>query len=235
LGKIGTGILGSLYKFQQAYNPMLFFLAVIGWILLFKRENVYPWKGNFFLLAHLIFYFGFVFPFFFITKRYTSQMVPISIPWAAFGFLESTEWLHRRWGRGVPLKKFSIFLLVLLLAGLFIQGRVIHSREVRVIRKEAGLWMKDHFPRDVKIMSRLPHEAFYAELAWMRIPEEHYERILQIARSNGVKYLIIDEDIDKSSPGFWENLKREDLILLKDLKREDQKMAVFEVVYPRGK
>ena len=234
LGKIGTGILGSLYKFQQAYNPILFFLAVVGWVLLFRRQNVYPWKGNFFLLAHLIFYFGFVFPFFFITKRYTSQMVSISIPWAAFGFLESTEWLHRRWGKGVPLKKFSIFLLILLLAGLFIQGRVIHSRELRIIRKEAGLWMRDHLPRGVKVMSRLPQEAFYAELPWIRIPQENYERILKVARSHGVKYLIVDDDIDKNSPGFWKNLKGEDLILLKDLKREDQRMAVFEVVYPQG-
>ena len=234
LGKIGAGILGSLYKFQQAYNPLLFFLAVVGWILLFKRQNVYPWKGNFFLLAHLIFYFGFVFPFFFITKRYTSQMISISIPWAAFGFLESTQWLHRRWGKGVPLKKFSIFLLILLLAGLFIQGRVIHSREIRTVRKEAGLWMRDHLPRGGKIMSRLPQEAFYAELPWIRLPEENYEKILTAARSNGVQYLVVDDDIDQNSPGFWERLKEEDLILLKDLRREGRRMTVFEVVYPRG-
>jgi Dolichyl-phosphate-mannose-protein mannosyltransferase len=235
LGKIGTGILGSLYKFQQAYNPVLLFLAGIGWVLLFRKENVYSWKGNFFLLAHLIFYFGFVFPFFFITKRYTSQMVSISIPWAAFGFLELTKWLHRRWGGSVSLKKFSIFLLIFLLAGLFIQGRVTRSREIRIIRKEAGLWMKDHLPRGVKIMSRLPQEAFYGELAWMRIRGESYESILRAARSNGAKYLIIDDHIEKDSPGFWRNLKGEDLVLLKDLKREGQRMAVFEIVYPQGK
>lgn len=84
-------------------------------------------------------------------------------------------------------------------------------------------------------MSRLPQEAFYAELAWMRIPEESYERILKVARSNGAKYLIIDDHIEKDSPGFWRNLKGEDLVLLKDLKREDQRMVVFEIVYPRGK
>jgi hypothetical protein len=234
MGKIGAGILGSLYKFQQAYNPLLFFLAVVGWILLFRRQNVYPWKGNFFLLSHLIFYFGFVFPFFFITKRHTSQMISISIPWTAFGFLESTQWLHRRWGKGVPLKKFSIYLLILVLAGLFVQGRVIHSREIRIIRKEAGLWMRDHLPRGMKVMSRLPQEAFYAELPWIRIPDESYGKILMDARSHGVKYLVIDDDIDENSPGFWENLKEEDLILLKDLQRKGQRMAVFEVVYPRG-
>jgi hypothetical protein len=233
LARMGTGLAGSLYKFHQGLNPLLFILAVLGWILLFRRQNVYPWKGNFFLLAHLIFYFGFVFPFFFITKRYASQMVSISLPWAAFGFFEATEWLHRRWGKGVPLKKFSVFLLILLLAGLFIQGRVTHSREVRVLRKETGLWMKDHLPRGVRIMSRLPQEAFYAELPWIRIPEENYERILKVARSNGVKYLVVDEDIDQTSPDFWTHLKGEDLMLVKELKKEDQRMAIFEVAYPQ--
>ncbi len=161
-------------------------------------------------------------------------MVSISIPWAAFGFLGLTEWLHRRWGNGIPLKKFSIILLILILAGLFIQGRAIHSREIRVIRKEAGLWMRDHLPRGVKIMSRLPQEAFYAELPWIRLPEENYEKILMVARSHGVEYLVVDDNIDQDSPGFWKNLKEEDLILLKDLKRGDQRMAVFEVVYPQG-
>ncbi len=234
LGKVGTGILSCLYKFQQSFNPILFFLAVIGWLLLFKRQNVYPWKGNLYLLAHLIFYFGLVFPFFFITKRHTSQMISISIPWAAFGFLESTEWLHRRWGKAVTVKKFFIFFLVFLLAVLFIQGRMIHSREIRVIRKEAGLWMRDHLPRGANIMSRLPQEAFYAGLPWTTIPEENYETILRVARSRAVKFLVVDEDIDKYSPDFWKNLKGEDLILLKDLKRGRQRMAVFEVVYPQG-
>ncbi len=234
-GKIGLGFLLSLYKFQQVYNPILFFLAVWGFIFLLKEKKRHSLKLSFYLMAYLIFFFGLVFPFFWVTRRYTSQMISISIPWAACGFLESAGWLHRRWGGSVSLKKFSIFLLIFLLAGLFIQGRVTHSREIRIIRKEAGLWMKDHLPRGVKIMSRLPQEAFYAELAWMRIPEESYEKILRVARSNGAKYLIIDDHIEKDSPGFWRNLKGEDLVLLKDLKREDQRMVVFEIVYPRGK
>ena len=230
LGKIGTGIVVSLYTFVHSYNPILFFLAIIGWVLLLKKENVYSWKGNFFLLAHLIFYFGFVFPFFFITKRYTSQMVPISIPWAAFGFLGLTEWLHRRWRGGIPLKKFSVLLLIFLLAGLFIQGRIIHAREHRMIRKEAGLWMRDHLPREMKIMSRLPQEAFYAELPWIILPKESYEEVLRAARFNGVQYLIIDENLEQDSPGFLEKMKEEDLILMKDLKTKNQRMAIFKIV-----
>ncbi len=233
LGRMGAGVLVSLYTFFYSYNPILFFLGLVGWVFLFKRGSPDHWKGNLFLLAHLIFYFGFVFPFFFIAKRYTSQMVPISIPWAALGFLESTEWLHRRWGKGVSSKTFSILLGVFLLTGLFIQGAMTHAREHRTIRKEAGLWMKDHLPRETKIMSRLPQEAFYAELPWVLLPKKSYEDVLTVARFSGVQYLIVDEDIEQDSPGFLRDIKEEDLILLKDLKTKNRSMAIYKIVYSK--
>jgi hypothetical protein len=118
---------------------------------------------------------------------------------------------------------------------LFIQGRVSHKREQRFIRREAGFWMKDHLPRRGKIMSRLPQEAFYAELPGIKIPEGSYGEILKVAHSNGVRYLIIDEDIEKDSTAFWDKLKGKELIFLKDLKKKDQRMVVFEIVYPEKK
>jgi hypothetical protein len=124
-------------------------------------------------------------------------------------------------------------LLIFLLAGLFIQGRIIHAREHRIIRKEAGLWMRDHLPRGMKIMSRLPQEAFYAELPWIILPKESYEEVLRAARFNGVQYLIIDENLEQDSPGFLEKMKEEDLILMKDLKTKNQRMAIFKIVYSK--
>lgn len=234
LTKIGTGILGSLYKFLQAYNPILFFLAVIGWALLFKRKSLYSWKGNLFLLAHLIFYFGFVYSFFFITRRYTSQMVSISIPWGAFGFLGLMEWLHRRLGEKIPLKKFSVLLILFILIGLFIQGRVIHTREHRFIEREAGRWMKEHLPMGARVMCKFPQEPFYAELPWVGMPQGSYEEILRVARDRKVQYLVVDEKIEKDSPGFLEKLKKEDLVPIRDFKTVDKRVTIFEIIYPNG-
>jgi hypothetical protein len=159
-------------------------------------------------------------------------MISISLPWAAFGCLEVVVWINRWFEKESLRKKLSVILLLILLGGLFVQGRVIHSRRLRLIRKETGLWMKDHLPRDVKMMSRLPQEAFYAELLWIRIPEKSYREILNVARSNKVRYLIIDRSIEKDSPGFLEKIKEEDLIPLREFKDEDRRMVVFEIVYP---
>ena len=230
MGKIGTGLVLSFYKFQQVYNPLLFLLAIAGWIYLFKMKDS-SLKGNVFLLAHLLFYFGLVFPFFFITRRYSSQMIPISLPWAAFGFLKLIEWGKERYSKKEMGKHFLTVLLVTLLIGLFVQGRVIHRREHRYIQREAGLWMKENLPKGSKVMSRMPQEAFYAEMVCLRMPKGAYEVIVKEGRQQGVRYLVVDEDIEEISPGFWEALKREDLVPVKEFKKQDQRITVFELAY----
>ncbi len=232
LGRMGTGFLGSLYKFFLEFNPLLFFFAVIGWVLLFKKKDLPSWKGNFFLLSHLIFYFGMVFPIFLISRRYASQMIPISLPWAAFGFLGLIERLHRPWWRGIQPIKISALVLIVVLIGLFVQGRVIYTREHRFIQKEAGLWMKDHLPKEARVMSRLPQETFYAERDWMSIPDGSYEEILGVARAKNVGYLIVDDKTEEMSPGFLEKVREADLVRLRDWKKEDQRSILFEVLYP---
>lgn len=232
LERVGTGLLKSFYRFQQVFNPILSFFAILGWMVIIRNRSFYSLKANFYILTHHFFYFGLVFSILMATRRYSSQMISISIPWAAFGFWISLEWVHQRWKLVENKEKFVTPLLVLLLLVLFVQGRIIHPREHREIQKEAGLWMKDHLPRGIKIMSRLPQEAFYAELSWTGIPKKSYEEVLTIARSNGVRYLAIDEDIDERSPGFWGKLKEKDLILFKAWNEGDQKIVIFEVVYP---
>jgi hypothetical protein len=157
-------------------------------------------------------------------------MVSISIPWAAFGFLEVAHWINQRFNRKGVGKRVSVVLLICLLIGLFVQGRLIHSRERRLIQKETGLWMKDHLPRDAEVMSRLPQEAFYAQLPWVRMPDGAYEVIIGEARAKGVRYLAVEEDIEKVSPRFWEALRREDIVPVKEFERKDQRETIFELV-----
>jgi hypothetical protein len=123
-------------------------------------------------------------------------------------------------------------LLPILLVVLFIQGMMIHIRDHRVIQKEAGLWMKKNLPRGAGVMSRWPHEVFYGEMGgWASIPQGSYEEVLEIARSKGIQYLVLDEVIEKEWPGFWGEIKEKDLILLKELKMKDQRVAIFRIIY----
>ncbi|OGP92880.1 MAG: hypothetical protein A2156_09975 [Deltaproteobacteria bacterium RBG_16_48_10] len=231
--KIVVGFFQSLYKFQQGYHPLLFLFALLG--LFFHREGSFSMKGNLYLFSYVVFFLGFILPFFWVTRRYTSQMIPIAIPWAAFGFLNITIWISRRLKEGIFQKKFQTLLLVILLLGLFIQGSVIHGRDFRLIQKEVGLWMRDHLPKGQKMMSKMGQESFYAEQAWVKMPEKSYEEILKEARTKGVRYLVIDENIEKDSPGFLEQSKNAELKSLFELRRKNRYMIVFEIVDPKGK
>ena len=229
---VSLGFLASLYRFQQAFHPILLVLAIFGWIGIFRNRARSDVKGSFYVFTHHLFFLGCVLPFFGIYRRYASQMVAISLPWAAFGCLEMMGWVKRWLKREDLEKKVSFLLLFVLLCGLFLQGSVKHFHDSRLIQKEAGLWMKENLPKGAKIMSALPQEPFYAELEWNKIPMKNYEEVLKAARSTGVQYLVIAENIVELSPGFWEKIKDRDLVLLKELKAGRQKEAIFKIIYP---
>jgi 4-amino-4-deoxy-L-arabinose transferase-like glycosyltransferase len=233
--KAGAGMVASLYKFQQVFNPLLSLFAILGWVFLLRGRNGFSIKGNLFLFMHFVFFFGLVFPFFWITRRYTSQMIALSIPWAAAGCLGFLEWFAQRFKKENVQKSIPVFFLILLVIGLFAQGRMIHGREHRLIQREMGLWMKENLDREAKMMSRMPQEAFYAELPWVRMPQGSYEGILEKAREKKIQYLVIDEEIETHSPHFLEKSKEGDLIRLFDLKKKDQHLMVFQIVDPVGK
>jgi 4-amino-4-deoxy-L-arabinose transferase-like glycosyltransferase len=229
---VGSGLLKSFYAFQQAFNPILSLFAIIGWIGIIRNRSLYSLKANFYVLTYHLFFFGFVFSIFFVTRRYTSHLISISIPWAAFGFGLFLEWIRQRRMFGKTSKRLLPVLLTLLLIVLFVQGMMIHTRDHRSIQKEAGLWMKENLPRGGTVMSRWPQEAFYGEMAaWVTIPEGEYEEVLGVARSKGIRYLVVDEEIEKNNPGFWGEIKESDLILLKDLKTKTQRIAIFKILY----
>ena len=232
--KVVLGFLESLYKFQQGFHPALFLLALFGFLLI--RGNLPNVKGNLYLFAYFLFFLGLILPFFWVTRRYTSQMIPVAIPWAAFGCLTVTDWLSKRMKEGIFQKRLPASLFVLLLLGLILQGWVIHHRDRshQMIQKEVGLWMRDHLPKGQKMMSRMPQESFYAGQAWMKMPERRYEEVLGEARSRGVRYLVIDESIEKESPGFSKKMNEGDLKALFELKRSKRWMIVYEILDAEG-
>jgi len=228
--KIGIGGVQSLYLFQQVFTPYLLLMAVLG--VLSSRTRPYPIKGNLYLLSHLVYFLCFIHPLFRAGRRYASHVIPFALPWAAFGFFEIIYWIHRMLRKETLRKKVPTVLLVVILTVLFIQGRVIHQREHRFIQREAGLWLKEHLPRGSKLMSRLPQEAFYGELEWVRMPLGSYEEILKEARSKGTQYVLIDKEIVKKSPDFLEKMSHTDFDLLKELERGDRSIKVFHLRFP---
>jgi len=233
LKKVLVGFFQSLYVFQQAYNPLLFFFALL--VFVSWRETCFSLKRNLYLFAYFFFFLGLVFPFLWVARRYASQMIPIAIPWAALGFLHFMGWSSRRMENRALQKRFLALGVVLLLVGLYVQGWPTQNRDFRMIQKEVGLWMRDHVPKGQKMMSKMGQESFYADQAWVKMPEKGYEEILKEARAKGVRYLVIDENIERDSPGFLDQAKNGELKPLFELKKGNRYMIVFEMIDPAGK
>ena len=227
LKKIGLGLAQSLYLFQQVINPVLTVFLILAFVS--KGGALFSQKVTYYLFSYLLLFFGLIHPFFWLTRRYTSHVISICLPWAAFGFVQVTDWLRPRLEERKNGRSFPVLLLGAVLLVLFVQGRVIHNREHRFIQREAGLWMRDHLPRETKIMSSLPQEAFYAELPWVRIPPGNSEEIVEAARSQGVRYLVIDEKVENESPGLQVRLKGQGWVPIQEWQRKDQRTILFEI------
>jgi 4-amino-4-deoxy-L-arabinose transferase-like glycosyltransferase len=231
--QVGFGFVDSVNKFQQSCTPLLFVILLLGLVL--DKGKFFCRRGSLYLFSFMVFFFGFVYPSFWVTRRFTSHMVPLALPWAAAGFGLTAGWLQRHLGKDSLRRTVPLLLLAAVLGGLFLQGRVLHSREHRTIQREVGIWMKGHLPPDAVVMSKLPQEAFYAERPWVRMPPVDYEAVLKLARSKGARYLVTDEEIEKDSPGFSAKRKDEDLSLLTTVKRKERRMEIFEVLPEKGK
>ena len=228
--KMGIGFLQSLYYFQVVFNPMLTVLLVLGFLL--SRGRTLSLKGNLYVVSYVVYFFCFIHPFFRVNRRYTSHVISICLPWAAFGFIEVVRWLRPKFENHPLKKKFpGVFLLILLIV-LFVQGRVTHPREHRLTQREAGYWMKEHLPKGGKLMSPMPQESFYAELPWVRMPEATVDEVLEKARSEKIQYLVVDGDMEKELPGFMERAKKGNLVLIKEWKGKQGNVTLFQMVPP---
>jgi 4-amino-4-deoxy-L-arabinose transferase-like glycosyltransferase len=219
-----SGALVSFYKFQQALNPLLFLLAL--WAFIGRRDSqVHPWRANFLLLSFVLFYFVFVFPYYKISARYTSQMAPIALPWAAFGFVSVTE----RFSLSERTRKrlFAIISAVIM-AGLMVQGTALGEREHRELQKQAGIWLKHNGVRGQKMMSSRVHEAFYAEMELVRHSGVDLESMIGIARSKEIRYIVIHEEMKQSHPDFQKKLEYEGFNMMGFWKSDKDKIWIFE-------
>ncbi len=224
--KIGAGTLKSLFQFQQVFNPLL--TVILVWGLLLSKGRSLSLKSNLYVLSYIVYLLFIIHPLFRVNRRYTSHVISICLPWAAFAFIELTEWLRKKWQNEARRKKIPVFLLMAVLLILFVQGRWFHPREHRLIQREAGYWMGDHLPRGSKLMAPMPQEAFYAGLGWIKTPDKGFDKIIEEARSKEVHYLVVDEDIEAKYPGFLEKAKQVGFTLLKEWRREEQWTALFQ-------
>lgn len=221
------GVFVSFYKFQISLGPLLFLMAIWGFMR--RRETGYPWRQNFLLLSFMLFFFALVFPYFKISARYSSHMIPIAMPWVAYGFLAAVEILQSSGQVRRFLGKEMVIALIAVMAAIYLQGAFEGNREHRELQREVGRWLKHNAPQGEKVMSRRIQEAFYADLELVRYQGDDLEGLLEAARTKAVSYVIVDQGMVKSCVDFTGTITRHGLVPMGHWKKGTNQIWVFSM------
>jgi len=226
-------LLYTTYHYLRAYHFSLWLFLFFGLIGASQRGSKAEWLLASLILFHLVSLGIFTKS----TIRFSIPVIPISLFWAGRGVLE-IERLFRKINPSKALVWVSTFMIIVLLIQL--PQALKPERRHRKGEKEVGLWLKANTPRDSKIMSNSPIEAFYAEREFVLLPlgikmgenpGKSIEEIINFAKQRGVRYIVTNENTYETNPDF---IKLTEFSEIKELFRYQvggKKVAViYEVV-----
>jgi len=155
--------------------------------------------------------------FYYISGGYVEAYLPVMFLFSSAGFAHLEATLKRKAGEMLPTGGGQLLRRIpLLLMTTGIYAAVTFAPQIRKnisdaeylpemdnfrrAEKHLGLLLKDSLPPG-KIMTRWARIAFYADREWMNIPAAtSYEKIIQLARDNDVRFLIADGALYTSRP-----------------------------------
>lgn len=209
----------AVSKYLKALHPFLFVLLLFGAI---KRKRI-PYQKS-----EEVFLFSLLAVFILISARYGTtdsyiqtrhMMVPaiLSLPWVGAGVLELDYRIKKTSllapltaTKGVIFRNLQWILLTLIIFAL-IPKTISSQRTEKVPIKKAGIWIKEHGPRNPVIMTQGKlgkRIAFYADGTFLEIPRN--QELFEVARENRVKFLAINEkDYEKLYPDLIRALNPE--------------------------
>ncbi len=180
------GVIGKMI------SPLLLICFGMGLIEMF--QDVSGRKKKAYLLFLLLPVF--IYPFFHIKGDYLfPSLLPLLII-SARGLLEL--------GRLINFGRVIIFISVLVITLNFLGDFQSFSKSALLAlpreKRTIGLWMKDNLANG-NIMDIEPISAFYAQMPYIMLPYDGFERVMKYAKENNVAYLMLAErDKNKYHP-----------------------------------
>jgi len=212
---IGLVILEMMRTFVKAMHPLLLILILVGAI---KRKGVeYHRREELFLLSAVVMFFlivlryGTFHPY--MGKRHMLPPVMLSLAWVGVAIFEVEHRVRKSFligkftgGRNTSCRSVHWVLLILVILVL-LPKTLTSQRADKIPLKEAGIWIKEHGPRDPVIMGegRLVHVAFYGEGTFLELSRNQDPYVY--AKEKQVDFLIVNEKgIERSHPDLIRSL-----------------------------
>jgi hypothetical protein len=155
--------------------------------------------------------------FYYISGGYVEAYLPVMFLFSAAGFAHFETMFKTKAAGMLPASMGQLLQrspLLLMAAGIY--AAVTFAPQIRKnisdaeylpemdnfrrAEKHLGLLLKDSLPPG-KIMTRWARIAFYADREWINIPAAtSYEKIIQLARDNDVRFFIVDGTLYNNRP-----------------------------------
>jgi 4-amino-4-deoxy-L-arabinose transferase-like glycosyltransferase len=219
------------YHYLRAYHFSLWLFLLFG-LIGFRRKVI---AYELFLASLVLFHLFSLSTFTSSSIRFSVPIIPLSLFWASAGILEIKRYLEKT---KISNPEKVTFLLIVLVILIQLPQGLKPERRHRAEQKKVGLWLKQNTSPDAIIMSNSPQETFYADREFMIFPKgvstpgnpgKSYNGIINHAKTNGVRYILVNRNTHETIPGFIESIQSTDL---KEIYREaDQGLVIYEVIY----
>ena len=153
-------------------------------------------SGEFFIISIFFLYFTVLFMLatssYYVSGRYLLPLVALGTIWTGAGMERTARYLS-----DINLKSFkispdraTIILLVFLVAFTLPKAAKI-KRQHEIMQKEAGYWLKNQDSKKSPVIIGLQKVAFYADCAFVPLPNGGYNTLVKAAKHNDIDYLFV--------------------------------------------
>jgi len=218
------------YHYLRAYHFSLWLFLFFG--LIRVRQKVASYE--LFVVSLVLFHLFSLSTFLPSTGRFSIPVIPLSLLWAGAGVLETKRYLEKM--KGTSAEKVIFILVVLVILSQLPQS-LTPEKSFRKEQKKVGLWLSENTPPGAIIMSNSPQEAFYADREFVLLPPGismagspgySYQEIIRYARTNGVRYILVNHGTHVVNPGFIESIQGSELREV--FRRPDGGSIIYEVM-----
>lgn len=137
-----------------------------------------------------------------VQQRFFAPAFPALLVWTAAGIAAARRWLARRWPRWRLTAQAPALVAIAILAVAHATVLREELGTLREVHRNAGLWLRDHSPRDARILSYELDVCVWAERRCLLFPRAPLEEVLAYARQKGGTYVLVDEAESREARPF---------------------------------
>jgi hypothetical protein len=224
----------TAYAYLRAYHVTLWIFLFLGLIRTMRHRG----KGELFLASMVLLHLVSLAALGPSTVRFSVPVVAFSLFWAGVGVGELVrllQWLKIQ--RPVKWVAFLVIAVILVQLPQAVRPERAHREEQR----KTGIWLRKNTPEGTIIMSNSPQETFYADRELIPLPAHRsipeipgavYKEVMDFARKNRVRYILVDGNTKDHNPDFFESIRSTELKeRYRYVDQSGNSTIVYEMVY----